>query len=79
MNHNILNNSRAFTMIVEQDPESGWYVGEVVELPGCFTQAPDLSSLEKNIEEAISLYLDVADPDEERPIFIGAWRVTAPA
>jgi len=50
----------------------------VVELPGCFTQAPDLASVEKNISEAISLYLEVADPDEERPVFVGAWRVPAP-
>lgn len=78
MNKKILTNDRAFTMIVEQDPETGWFVAEVVELPGCLTQAPDLASLEKNIEEAISLYLEVADPDEERPIFVGAWRVPAP-
>ena len=79
MKQKILSNERAFTMIVEQDPESGWFVGEVVELPGCFTQAPDLASLEKNISEAISLYLEVADSDEERPVFVGAWRVPVPA
>jgi len=27
-----------FTIIVERDPESGWLVGEVAELPGCYTQ-----------------------------------------
>ncbi len=29
--------------MVERAPESNWLVGEVVELPGCYTQAPDLS------------------------------------
>ena len=33
---------RAYTIVVERDPESQWLVGEVVELPGCYTQAPDL-------------------------------------
>jgi predicted RNase H-like HicB family nuclease len=31
---------RTFTVIVERDPESGWLVGEVVELSGCYFQAP---------------------------------------
>lgn len=38
----------SYTVVVERDPESGWLVGEVVELPGCYTQAPDLPSLESN-------------------------------
>lgn len=42
-----------YTIVVEHDPESGWLVGEVVELPGCYTQAPDLPLLEANIKEAI--------------------------
>jgi len=52
---------RSFTVIVERDPESQWLVGEVVELPGCYTQAPDLPALKKNLEEAIQLYLEVAE------------------
>jgi predicted RNase H-like HicB family nuclease len=48
---------RAFTIVVERDPESGWLVGEVVELPGCYTQTPDLPSLEANMHEAIAAYL----------------------
>ena len=58
-----------FTVIVERDPESGWLVGEVAELPGCYTQAPDLPNLEKNIHEAIRGYLKVAsrkEPSAER-------------
>jgi predicted RNase H-like HicB family nuclease len=66
---------RAFTVVVERDPESGWLVGEVVELPGCYTQAPDLPTLESNIQEAIRAYLQVAEPEEPFPDFIGTWRV----
>jgi predicted RNase H-like HicB family nuclease len=29
--------TRSFTVVIERDPESGWLVGEVVELPGCYT------------------------------------------
>lgn len=48
---------RSFTVVVERDPESNWLVGEVVELPGCYTQAPDLPSLEANAQEAIRAYI----------------------
>jgi predicted RNase H-like HicB family nuclease len=53
--------NRSFAVVVERDPESHWLVGEVVELPGCYTQAPDLPTLETNIEEAISVYLKTAE------------------
>ena len=70
---------RSFTVVVERDPESTWLVGEVVELPGCYTQAPDLPTLEANIQEAIRVYLQTATPDEPRPDFIGTWRVEVAA
>jgi predicted RNase H-like HicB family nuclease len=66
---------RTFTVVIERDPESSWLIGEVVELPGCYTQAPDLSSLESNMQEAIRAYLLTADPDEVLPDFVGTWRV----
>ena len=65
---------RSFTIVVERDPESSWLVGEVVELPGCYTQAPDLPTLEGNIREAILAYLDTAEPQDESE-FVGTWRV----
>lgn len=66
---------RSFTVVVERDPESHWLVGEVVELPGCYTQAPDLPTLEANIREAIVAYLQVADLEEPLTDFVGTWRV----
>ena len=55
---------QAFMIVVERDPESSWLVGEVVELPGCYTPAPDIQTLEANIREAITTYLQAADLDE---------------
>jgi predicted RNase H-like HicB family nuclease len=71
--------SKEFTIIVEKDPESGWLVGEVVELAGCYTQAPDLPTLETNIKEAISAYLKSTDLEEPMPSFVGTWRVEVTA
>ena len=65
----------SYTVVVDRDPESTWLVGVVVELPGCYTQAADLPSLESNIREAISAYLKTASPEEPLPDYIGTWRV----
>ena len=70
---------RSFTIVVERDPESNWLVGEVVELPGCYTQAPDLPTLEANIQEAIQVYLETVQPEEPLPAFVGTWRVEVAA
>jgi predicted RNase H-like HicB family nuclease len=50
-----------FNVIIEKDPESGWFVGEVAELPGCYTQAPTMAELENNIREAIAVYLETVE------------------
>lgn len=68
-----------FTVVIEKDPESKWLVGEVVELPGCYTQARDLPTLETNIQEAIQAYLKTAEPEEPLPDFMGTWRVEVTA
>ncbi len=70
---------RSFTIVVERDPESQWLVGEVVELPGCYSQAPDMPALETNMREAIVGYLKTADPEEPLPDFVGTWRVEVTA
>ena len=53
-----------FTMVVERDLESRWLAGEVVELPGCFKEAPDLASLDAAIREAITVYLETVELDD---------------
>ncbi|MBI4828286.1 MAG: type II toxin-antitoxin system HicB family antitoxin [Nitrospinae bacterium] len=68
---------RQYTVIVERHPETGWLVGEVVELEGCYTQAPGLPALERNIKEAIRAYLAGGEPDAPLPDFVGALKVEA--
>ncbi len=70
---------KTFTLVVERDPESDWLVGEVVELPGCYTQAPDFSTLENNIQEAIQAYLQTVKPEEPLPEFLGTWKIEVAA
>lgn len=41
----------------------------------CYTQAPDLPSLERNIQEAIQAYLKVMEVEKPLPNFVGTWRV----
>ena len=45
-----------FNLIIEKG-EDGYLIAEVVELPGCHTQAKNMDELLKRIKEAISLYL----------------------
>lgn len=71
--------TRTYTLVVERDPESGWLVGNVVELPGCHTQAPDMPTLEANVREAIAVYLETAGDVEATGEFVGVWRVEAAA
>ena len=67
--------TRSFTVVLERDPETNWLVGEVVELPGCYTQASDLPALEANIKEAIVAYLQTLGDEEPLSDFVGTWRV----
>jgi len=46
-----------YTVLIEQD-EEGWFVSEVVELPGCHTQAKNLDDLISRTKEAIEAYLE---------------------
>jgi len=56
-----------FNILVEQD-EDGWFVAEVAELPGCYTQAKNKKELFVRIKEAITGYLAVAkEAAEELP------------
>ncbi len=48
---------REFTVLVEQD-EDGYYVAEVVELRGCYTQARSLDELMERVREAIVLHIE---------------------
>ena len=67
---------RTFTVIIEKDKD-GYFVGEVVELPGCHTQAKSLDELMERIKEAIELYLDVQGEALEKEVeFVGIQEIT---
>ena len=51
----------AYNILIEKDGD-GFYVSEVVELPGCHTQAKTLDELMKRTREAILLYLKCEGP-----------------
>lgn len=49
-----------FTIVIEKG-EDVYLISEVIELPGCHTQAKTLDELIKRTREAISLYLKSED------------------
>jgi len=53
-----------FNIIVEQG-EDGYLISDVVELPGCHTQAKTYDELLKRTKEAIELYLSVKKPESK--------------
>jgi predicted RNase H-like HicB family nuclease/DNA-binding transcriptional MerR regulator len=62
---------RTFTVTIEQDPEDGWWVGLVDELPGCGSQGATLEELRDMVADAIRSYLivrgEIAEDGEEGP------------
>jgi len=66
-----------FTVVIKRDLESGWLVGSVAELPSCYTQAPDLASLERNMREAIQVFLATVGEEDQGPYpaFVGLQRL----
>ena len=70
----------AYSVFYEQAPQGG-YVASVPVLPGCHTQGETLEETERNVKEAIALYLESLSQHgeaipEEGPSFQG--RVTVP-
>jgi predicted RNase H-like HicB family nuclease len=63
-----------FTIVIEQD-EEGWLVSEVVELPGCHTQAKTFDELISRTKEAIQAYLGEEKKLEISTKFIGVQKL----
>ena len=63
-----------FAIIVEQG-EDGYLISEVVELPGCHTQAKTHDELLKRTKEAIKLYLKSKDNSEDGVKFVGLQQI----
>jgi len=50
---------RTFTLEYWQD--EGWYIGQLREIPGVFSQGETLTDLEQNIRDAYELVLEGAE------------------
>ena len=66
--------ARKYTVIIEKD-EDGWLVSEVVELPGCHTQAKSMDKLLQRTKEAIKAYLESFEEPEISDKFIGVQQI----
>ncbi len=64
---------RKYTVIIEKD-EEGWFVSEVVELPGCHTQARTMEDLIVRTKEAIRAYLETEE-FELTETFVGVQQI----
>jgi predicted RNase H-like HicB family nuclease len=67
---------KTLTLVIEKG-ESGYLIGEILELPGCHTQARTKAGLLKRIREAIELYYECESEVSARPI-IGIEKISMP-
>ena len=63
-----------FNIIIEQG-EDGYLISEVVELPGCHTQAKTMDELLARTREAISVYLKSQDKPVLNGRFLGVQKM----
>ena len=47
-----------YSIIIEKDPESGWYIGQCAQLPEALSQGETLDELMANMKEAIELVVE---------------------
>lgn len=67
-----------FTVIIEKD-EDGYYVAEVPDLKGCYTQGKTLEEVMKNIREVIKLCLESEKGHMPRKELVGVQRIEVTA
>lgn len=62
-----------FTAHIEQDPETGLYIGMVPSLPRAHTQAKTLDQLQVNLKEVVELCLEEMSEEDilALPAFVG--------
>ena len=65
---------RKYTVIIEKD-EDDWLVSEVIELPGCHTQAKTMDELIKRTKEAIRAYLGNSKEEDFSTNFVGIQQI----
>ena len=65
---------KKFTILIEKD-EDNWLVSEVIELPGCHTQAKTMDELLKRTKEAIKAYLETEESISITEQFVGVQQI----
>ncbi len=65
---------RKYTVLIEKD-EEGWLVSEVIELPGCHTQAKTMDQLLERTKEAIQAYLEDSETPDITQTFVGVQQI----
>ena len=66
---------RAFTAVIERDPDTGLLVGYVPGFPGAHSQGSSMEELHRNLREVIALLLEDGEPTMEGE-FVGTHLVT---
>ena len=63
-----------FFVVVERD-EDGMYVGEVPNLPACYSQGRTWDELMTNMREVIALCLEEISEVDNLPEFVGVQKI----
>ncbi len=66
--------TQKFTILIEEG-EDGYLISEVLELPGCHTQAKTLDQLMQRTKDVISLYLEATKDQVIEDKFIGIQQI----
>ena len=66
--------TQTYNVLVEQG-EDGYLIAEVIELPGCRTQAKTQEELVKRVKEVIKRYLKINSKDEPKTKFLSVRQI----
>ena len=68
------------TVVIEKDKDTGFFVGEVPDLPACHSQGETIDELMENMREAIELCIDVKREHLlQMPNFVGVQQIEVSA
>ena len=67
-----------FTAHIEKDSESGYYIGNIPNVPGAHTQAKTLDELSVRLKEVLELCFETMTEEEKKeiPQFIGTQQIS---
>ncbi len=68
---------QVFTAHIEQDEETGFFIGTVPAVPGAHTQAKTLDELQLRLQEVLELCVSAMSEEEKKdiPHFIGIQQI----